>query len=852
MCFSCVVSSAEHDVAVEQILTAGPLTLNNTLFAAKPDVSEVIAADYLNRKTLWPDESTALPWRLGKSMVFKKGSVQEGKVRFTHPRGDGRPYVAYALFYLENNRYQDFHLKITSRSPFGIFINGDSKLINETSGDEVEKSCDFVLRRGKHRVLLKTAWHEETGVGDWSLKLALTAQFENSAAATIQSDRLLYRYDDLRFIKTITDLAISPDGKTAAIVFRSRGNGFEPSTTYIELWDLKSKSAISTISMERTTDSPLFSPDSRHLVFRTLHEGTNLWIRDLRSGNTRALMRGEKSISNLTFAPDARTLYFIQSVENSDDEEKGHIYYTELRDKLSDWLTERAVFALSIDSRAKWRLTGTGDFSIVALALSADGKQIAYSRMVPIDRRPFFKTELWFQDVNSGHGRKVLHLTTGFENSPLNLAFSPDGKRLAFTSAPDTVGDRTPREHNVYNSDLFVLDLSTGATAKITAGFDPAVVERTRKQSVRWTGKGNEIYFLAVDRTRRKVFRTPVPEDLDKIDVRRIKLFDLPNGSVAFFSNVSKDESFLMSASEFTRPNAVYLYDHRKQKSVLLIDPNREWLESTSFGAAAPFDFTNRSGLRIDGWIFKPAGFDPSRKYPLVVYYYGGVSPRLERFTLMYHVLNANGYVVYVLNPSGAVGAGDSFADLHVNDWGTLASADIIEGVEKVIANNPFIDASRIGGYGGSYGGFITLDFITKTNLFSAVVSLFGISDLTSYWGAGTWGFTYGDMAMARSYPWKDRDIFVEKSPIFRADRVKTPTLFLHGVADGNVPPGESRQMFTALRILGTDAVLVEFAGEDHGIGGKFENLVEHREMLLDWFDKYLKGESEAWDARWK
>ncbi|MBU1708093.1 prolyl oligopeptidase family serine peptidase, partial [bacterium] len=120
------------------------------------------------------------------------------------------------------------------------------------------------------------------------------------------------------------------------------------------------------------------------------------------------------------------------------------------------------------------------------------------------------------------------------------------------------------------------------------------------------------------------------------------------------------------------------------------------------------------------------------------------------------------------------------------------------------------------------------------------------------YWGGGIWGYTYGDIALAQSFPWNRRDVFVDKSPLFHADKIKTPLLLLHGIDDVNVPVLESEQMFTALKVQGKEVAYVRFPGEDHGIAGKFENYITHREMMLEWFDKYLKGQPDAWDARYK
>ncbi len=388
--------SAETDLIINNVLVSQPQPINTALFSEELNLTELIEADDLKRRTLWPRTSTPVPWRSGETLFFTVSPVADGVIDFAASKPSPRPHIAYAFFYLETERYQKFHLQINSRLPFGIFVNGEQQMINDFLGDDpVEKSCDLFLKRGNHRILLKTVRPQDADTTEWKVEIDLSAQFNDSARTTTDSERLLYRYDDLRFFHSITGLAISPDGKTGAIVMSSRGDGFEPRTTFIELWDLKSKSVKSTISMGRSTFSPLFSQDSRKLFFRTGGDGTNLWIMDLDTGRKRALLRGERAISHLTLNPDGKTLYFIQNVGEEESDGEAYTRYAELRDKLTDWLTERAVYALSVESGAKWRLTAEGDFSILSLALSPQGDRIAYSRMVPINRRPFFKTELW-------------------------------------------------------------------------------------------------------------------------------------------------------------------------------------------------------------------------------------------------------------------------------------------------------------------------------------------------------------------------------------------------------------------------------------------------------------------------
>jgi dipeptidyl aminopeptidase/acylaminoacyl peptidase len=170
----------------------------------------------------------------------------------------------------------------------------------------------------------------------------------------------------------------------------------------------------------------------------------------------------------------------------------------------------------------------------------------------------------------------------------------------------------------------------------------------------------------------------------------------------------------------------------------------------------------------------------------------------------------------------------------------------------QVLASHSFLDENRVGCYGGSYGGFMTMSLLTQTDMFKAGVSWYGISNIASYWGAGWWGYLYNDVAAALSYPWNRPDVYAEKSPLFHADKLKGALLLMHGLDDVNVPALESDQMFTALKVLDKDVVYIKWAGEGHGIRGTPRNSRDGRLMMLEWFDKHLKGEAEAWDERWK
>jgi dipeptidyl aminopeptidase/acylaminoacyl peptidase len=262
----------------------------------------------------------------------------------------------------------------------------------------------------------------------------------------------------------------------------------------------------------------------------------------------------------------------------------------------------------------------------------------------------------------------------------------------------------------------------------------------------------------------------------------------------------------------------------------------------------------NREGTNLDGWIYLPPDFDAEKKYPTIIFYYGGISPKTQVFDSLNHWFAANGYVVYMLTPRGAFGFGQEFADAHFNEWGTVTSPDIIDAVQALMKAKPYIDPKRIGGHGRSYGGFETLSLVTHTDLFAAVIASAVISNTLNYSLIVLGQPNAGEIMLPGVYPWNRKDVYVDRSPVFNADRVTTPVLLMHGTEDPWCEMTESDQMYSALKVQGKDVVQIRIIGEGHGApdrSPKLSNRVLFNRMRLEWFDKYLKGESESWQERY-
>ncbi len=555
-----------------------------------------------------------------------------------------------------------------------------------------------------------------------------------------------------------------------------------------------------------------------------------------------------EELSGFAWEPQGRYL-ILQTDTKADEPQNG---LKKLENPMDQWPYYRNRTALSklcLASGSRVPLT-YGYHSASLFDISSDGRYLLFATEDAVDTmRQYMWQHLYRMDLETLSIEELF--STCF---PGSACFSPDGKKLLVKGSeqmfkdPSIPGVSVPCQDcfipNDYQTEAFIFDIESKKTEWITEKFGPSV------QQAKWGPDGNYIYLYADEhdfvnlyayKTATKTF-TRIPAQTDVVNG-----FDVCSNALLYTgSSIDKPyRAYLIKGSAGKNEFAA------KGKAALCVaDPQGDELKAVRIGGHRDWFYLNTAGDTIEAVYYLPPDFDENKRYPCIVYYYSGTTPTPRALSMRYpkSVWASNGYVVLVVQPSGAIGYNRGFSAAHVNNWGITVAEEIIAGVRRFCSEHSFVDSTKLGCIGASYGGFMTQLLVTRTDLFAAAISHAGISSISSYWGEGYWGYLYGSSANAFSFPWNRRDIFVDQSPLFNADKVHTPLLLLHGTSDVNVPIGESYQMYKALRVLGRPVAMVTVAGEDHGIVD-YAKRTDWEKTILAWFEKYLKNRPQWWES---
>lgn len=739
--------------------------------------------------------------------------------------------------------YTKATLEVTGTRPLIVYGNGKElvKSVSADSGKYTAKS-EITLDRTRFDIVVATV-SQRTDSGEWSISgiAKLDSASERSITASSSLPKRPAHFSLDAAIEDYGSLALSRDGKLLLFKRTIREGEEHKSKSWYELWNTEQGKPYHSFLQDGVSNFE-FSADCKSLYYKFgTDDGNEIWQFSLANRVSSRLLRAVKNLEGFEVPPDGNTVIYTVSKEKPENK-SGYDLFRELEDRPTGFNNRRELFVADVGSGLTRQLTKAGDFDLNKWSVSPSGKQVLLIKNVPRTTRPYMSQEFWTLELATGRIHKVL--TRSLLEYPQNITWI-DENSIAYCAGSHDASPEDTVYHNVNHLPLYTLNLKSGEHRNLTADQEFSINDEESHPRIFYNPRDKNFYVHTTYRGERQFAKVSL--DGKSITYRTVKSnFDFTD----FPAYAADGSRVAYIASDFNSPRSVYTNSLYSPNERILLDANSDVVADWELGTMEEWNFTNRLGIEIDGWIYKPADFSPDRKWPLIVYYYAGVSPRDERFSFAYQHWLANGYVVYVLNTVGAAGRGQEFADYHAGDWGTEATQDVIEGTEKVLAAHSYMDGERMGCYGGSYGGFITLDLVTKTDMFKVAVDMYGISNITNYFGAGTWGYWYSDIASPGQFPWSDKDVYVDKSPIYHADKIKTPLLILHGGVDNNVPPAESEQMFVALKLLGQDVVYARFQNETHNINRKYENLILHRQMMLEWFDKYLKDQPAAWEAR--
>jgi dipeptidyl aminopeptidase/acylaminoacyl peptidase len=740
--------------------------------------------------------------------------------------------VIYLATYLEPSRWLETTLHIHSTN-LGAAVFLDGKATKEKlKKDKI--STPLTLTKEKHLLVVKILLIKGEKF-TFKASLEHKKDFANETVAVTLTPNHKMKPENVLNMVAVRGIYVSPDGKRVAVSLRQTAKETGKNESWLEILNTTNgKTIFSSKGLKRISRFKWLGNSTTFSYSTTAKKKTSIFKYDLNTFRQTAILKDIENFSSYWWAPNYSFLVYSKyhKAEGNDI----YKYYNQIDDRSINSGYSYSMYLYYPTGGATHQLCDE-EANYQDVEISPDNSKILFTKSEQDHKnRPYYRSYYYLFNINSLTVEKL------FESNWVNSGqFSPDSKKLLMLGGPsafDSLGSVLPigTIPNDYDSQAYLYDLTTKKAEAISKQLNPSI------SNAFWGKSAKNIYFQVTDKSFRRVYKYSLKK----------KSYSAINMGVEVVHRISyagNRNYAVYWGSSSNLPQKLYKINLNGGKGVLLKDYNKEDFQRVKLGAVKDWNFMTPKGKTIQGRIYYPVDFDSSKKYPCIVYYYGGTSPVTRDFGGRYpkNWYAANGYIVYVLQPSGATGFGQEFSTVHVNDWGKVTAEEVIGATKQLIKAHKYVDEKKLGAMGASYGGFLTMYIATQTDIFAGFISHAGISDLSSYWGVGDWGYTYSGVATADSFPWNRKDIYVGHSPLFMADRITTPLLLLHGDVDNNVPPGESYQMFAALKLMGKEVAMVTFKDQQHWIL-QYKKRLHWMRTIFAWWDKHLKKEPQHWE----
>ena len=670
-------------------------------------------------------------------------------------------------------------------------------------------------------------------------------------------------------IKTAGGPAISPDGR--CVVFSIRETDWQQNEYVSHLWlaDVATGRVFQLTRGSKSSYSAEWSPDGRWLAFITEREaGANpeappkpeppkkedpkeekpapegkpaakqIWLISPVGGEAWELTKHEADVGGFHWSKDGQHLAFTAAPPETkaakDRKEKYSDYELFEKDFTQNqlWLVDVAAAEKSQTPVKATALTTDGKLNVGDFRWSPDSSRIVFSA-TPNPLLAFGEqSDLYLLDLGPGAARTV-HKIVALEGPETNPVFSPDGKQIAF-------GTALARPYDYYlNGHIATVQVDAVLAHPATTAAD--VTDLTSKfdedpQLIDWGPDG--IYCAALQRTSAHIFRIdPASRDIIRITA--------PDNYLAEHVSFTKDfKQMAMAASDATHMTEIFVSATSPFAPRKLTDLNAQ-LAGFTLGSEEVVSWKSQDGAAVEGVLYKPADYDPSKKYPLLVVIHGGptgISLPVRNAADRYYPIQdflAKGALVLEPNYRGSAGYGEKFRSLNVRNLGVGDMWDVMSGVDALIARG-LVDPARLAAMGWSEGGYISAFLTTHTDRFKAISVGAGISDwMTYYVNTDITPFT---RQYLHATPWDDPEIYAKTSPISTIKQARTPTLIQQGGNDKRVPVPDSYELYRGLQDQHVPSKLIFYTGFGHGIDKPKSNLAVLR-ANFDWFSHYLWGE---------